>query len=196
MAPKRVGDDFPMVCVGGSAGGLEAYERFLDALPSDLGVAVVIVNHLRSVDTLLHKLLRAHTAMPVQLIVDHQRVMPNTVYVIPRKRDLHVLHGEFLLEPISKPWGWPDVITVFLGSVTEQWNGKVIAFIVSGYGSDGAMALRGVQDAGGTTIVQLPGTAARPDMPRNAVATGCADLVLTPEDAAVEIARMTRAARG
>jgi two-component system, chemotaxis family, protein-glutamate methylesterase/glutaminase len=106
--------DFPIVCVGGSAGGLDAYIRLLRNLPADMGVAIVIVNHLRTVATLLHEILPRYTAMPVELITDQLVIQPNHVFIIPEQRDLHVLEGEFRLRPISKPRGWPDVITVFL----------------------------------------------------------------------------------
>src|SRR4051812_39941979 len=106
--------DFPIVCIGGSAGGLDAYIRLLRNLPADLGIAVVVVNHLRTVDTLLHVILPAHTTMPISLITEKLIIRPNQVFIIPPQRDLHLLEGEFRLRPISKPRGWPDVITVFL----------------------------------------------------------------------------------
>ncbi|MDD4599404.1 MAG: chemotaxis protein CheB, partial [Lentimicrobiaceae bacterium] len=112
---------FPIVCVGGSAGGLDAYIRMLKHLPADMGVAVVIVNHLRKVATLLHEILPTYTAMLVKLITKKLDIKPNHVFIIPEKRDLHVLDGEFRLKPISKPWGWPDVITVFMKSLTKNW---------------------------------------------------------------------------
>ncbi len=71
--------------------------------------------------------------MPVDLISEGLDIRPNRVFIIPSQRDLHVRDGEFRLEPISKPRGWPDVITVFLRSLTQHWNGKLIAVIVSGY---------------------------------------------------------------
>jgi len=103
--------DFPIVCVGGSAGGLDAYTRLLKNLPADMGVAIVIVNHLRTMATMLDEILPRYTPMPVELITDRLVVRPNCVFIIPEKRDLHVLDGEFRLKPISKPRGWPDVIT-------------------------------------------------------------------------------------
>ena len=181
---------FPVVCVGGSAGGLDAYIRLLQNLPADMGVAVVIVNHLRTVATLLHEVLPKYTTMPVQLITDDLVIEPNHVFIIPEKRDLHVRDGEFRLEPISKPWGWPDVITVFLRSLTEHWDGKIIAVIVSGFDGDGAAALCGIKEVGGTTIAQRLDTAKQPDMPQSAMETGCIDFVLAPEDIAREIARI------
>jgi two-component system, chemotaxis family, protein-glutamate methylesterase/glutaminase len=182
--------NFPIVCVGGSAGGLDAYIRLLRNLPEDLGVAVVIVNHLRTVATLLHEILPHYTKMPVELITEKLDVKPNHVFIIPEKRDLHVLNKEFRLKPISKPRGWPDVITVFMRSLTKNWDGKLIAVIVSGYDGDGADALCGIKKVGGITIAQRPDTATQPDMPESAIASGCIDFILSPEDIALEIKRV------
>ncbi|WP_294536385.1 chemotaxis protein CheB [uncultured Rhodoblastus sp.] len=192
MIPRRAAKDFPVVCVGGSAGGLDAYTRLLQNLPNDMGVAIVIVNHLRIVATQLHEILPRFTAMPVELITDGLVLRPNHVFIIPSKRDLHVLDGEFHLKPISKPRGWPDVITVFLRSLTQNWNGKIIAIIVSGYDGDGAAALCGIREVGGITIAQKLDTASQPDMPESAIATGCIDFILSPEDIAQEIVRIAR----
>jgi two-component system, chemotaxis family, protein-glutamate methylesterase/glutaminase len=186
--------DFPVVCVGGSAGGLDAYIRLLKHLPADMGVAIVIVNHLRIVATSLHEILPRYTKMPVTLITDGLMLQPNHVFIIPAQRDLHVLDGEFRLEPISKTRGWPDVITVFLRSLTKHWSGKIIAVIVSGYDGDGAAALCGIKDVGGITIAQKLDTAHQPDMPESAIASGCIDFVLSPEDIAQEIVRIARGA--
>ncbi len=182
--------DVPIVCVGGSAGGLDAYIRLLSHLPGDLGVAVVIVNHVRNVATLLHEILPKYTTMPVELITDQLRIEPNRVFIIPEARDLHVLDGEFRLEPISKPRGWPDVITVFLRSLTQHWHGPLIAVIVSGYDGDGAEALCGIRAVGGITIAQRLDTATQADMPRSAIASGCVDYVLSPEEIADAIVRI------
>ena len=190
MNAKTLGRDFPVVCVGGSAGGLDAYTRLLQHLPADMGVAIVIVNHLRTVATLLHEILPRYTEMPVELITERLLIQPNHVFIIPAQRDLHVLDGEFRLRPISKPRGWPDVITVFLRSLTKHWDGKLIAVIVSGYDGDGAAALCGIKEVGGITIAQKLDTAGQPDMPRSAIATGCIDFVLSPEDIAREIVRI------
>ncbi len=190
MKPNKPERDFPVVCVGGSAGGLDAYIRLLKNLPSDMGVAIVIVNHLREVATFLHEILPQHTDMPVTLITEKLDIKPNQVFIIPEKRDLHVLKGEFRLKPISKPRGWPDVITVFMRSMTKNWDGKLIAVIVSGYDGDGADALCGIKKAGGITIAQKPETAARPDMPESAIASGCIDFILSPEEIAAEIVRI------
>jgi chemotaxis response regulator CheB len=185
--------DFPVVCVGGSAGGLDAYIRLLKHLPADMGVAIVIVNHLRQVATLLHEILPQYTAMPVVLITERLDLEPDHVYIIPEKRDLHVLDGEFRLEPISKPRGWPDVITVFMRSLTEHWDGKLVAVIVSGFDGDGAAALCGIKEVGGTTIAQKPETAVQPDMPESAIESGCIDFILSPEEIARKIVQIAQA---
>jgi len=192
MTAGHVAKDFPIVCVGGSAGGLDAYVRLLQHLPADMGVAVVIVNHLRIVATMLHEILPRHTKMPVELITERLLIEPNCVFIIPPQHDLHVLDGEFRLKPISKPRGWPDVITVFLRSLTEHWDGQLIAVIVSGYDGDGAAALCGIKDVGGITIAQKLETAGHPDMPASAIASGCIDFILSPEDIAQEIVRIAR----
>ena len=194
MRSKDTKSPFPVVCVGGSAGGLDAYTRLLKNLPSDMGVAIVIVNHLRTVATLLHEILPNYTKMPVDLITDKLDIQPNHVFIIPSQRDLHVLEGEFHLKPISKPRGWPDVITVFLRSMTENWDGKLIAVIVSGFDSDGAEALAGIKEAGGITIAQKAETAGQPDMPQSAIATGFIDFILSPEDIALKIIEIAHAA--
>ena len=195
LKPTRATDssiDFPVVCVGGSAGALDAYIRLLQNLPVDLGVAIVIVNHLRTVATRLHEILPRFTTMPVELITERLLILPNHVFVIPAQRDLHVLHGEFRLKPISKPRGWPDVITVFLRSLTKHWDGKLVAVIVSGYDGDGAAALCGIKEVGGITIAQKLDTAGQPDMPESAIASGCIDFVLSPEDIAQKIECIAR----
>ena len=183
--------DFPVICVGGSAGGLDAYKRLLQHLPGDMGVAIVIVNHLRTAATLLHEILPRYTSMPVELITDKLLIQPNRVFIIPPQRDLHVLDGEFRLELISKPRGWPDVITVFLRSLTQHWHGKLIAVIVSGYDGDGAEALCEIRKVGGITIAQRPDTATQPDMPESAIDTGCIDFILSPESIAKKIIEIT-----
>ncbi len=183
---------FPIVCVGGSAGGLDAYIRLLKNLPADMGVAIVIVNHITIMPTQLHTVLPRFTTMPVELITENLEIVPNRVYIIPANRDLHLEDGEFHLRPISKPRGWPDVITVFLRSLTRYWDGKLIAVIVSGYDGDGAAALCGIQEVGGITIAQKLSTAVQPDMPESAIDSGCIDFILSPEDIAKEIIRIAQ----
>lgn len=196
MTSRTVAKNFPIVCVGGSAGGLDAYIRLLTCLPADMGVAVVIVNHITLMPTRLHEVLPHFTSMPVELITEDLLIEPDHVFIIPSNRDLHVEDGVFHLKPISKPRGWPDVITVFLKSLTTYWDGKLIAVIVSGYDGDGAAALCGIKEAGGITLAQKLSTASQPDMPESAIRTGCIDFVLSPEDIAKEIVRIAQREAG
>lgn len=93
---------FPVVCVGGSAGGLDAYTRLLKHLPPDMGVAIVIVNHVRTFATLLHEILPRFTAMPVELITERLVIKPDHVFIIPEQHDPHVFDGQFRLMPVIK----------------------------------------------------------------------------------------------
>lgn len=188
--------DFPIVCVGGSAGGLDAYIRLLRHLPADMGAAIVIVNHITMAPTILHHALAHCTPMPVQLIDEGMAIVPDRVFIIPSNRDLHIDGAAFRLAPISKPRGWPDVITVFLKSVTHCWDGQIVAVIVSGYDGDGAAALCGIRAAGGVAIAQKLSSAKQPDMPESAIATGCIDFILDPEQIAAHIIRIARGAVG
>jgi len=185
-------NNFPIVCVGGSAGGLDAYIRLLQNLPANMGVAIVIVNHITVMPTQLHEVLPRFSAMPVELITENLLIAPNRVFIIPANRDLHVQAGVFHLQPISKPRGWPNVITVFLESLAKFWGGQLIAVIVSGYDGDGADALCDFKLAGGITIAQKLDTAIQPDMPQSAIESGCIDFVLSPEDIAKEIVRIAQ----
>ena len=190
MKAESATKDFPIVCVGGSAGSLTAYSRLLRHLPADMGVAIVIVNHQRTAASRLHEILPRFTPMPVEMITDRMVILPNHVFIIPGQHDLHVLNGEFRLKPVSKPTGWPDVITICLRSLTKHWDGKLIAVIVSGLDGDGAAALCGIRESGGIAFAQAPETADYPDMPKSAIASGYIDFVLSPEDIAQEIRRI------
>ena len=181
---------FPLVCVGGSAGGLDAYIELLKNLPDDMGVAIVIVNHITTMPTTLHEVLPRFSKMPVKLITEKLCAQPNHVYIIPANRDLHVLDGEFRLEPISKPRGWPDVITVFLKSLAGYWNGQLVAVIVSGLDGDGAAALGAIKEVGGITIAQKPDTASSPGMPETAIESGNINFILSPQEIAQELVRI------
>ena len=98
----------------------------------------------------------------------------------------------FHLKPISKPRGWPMSSRFFCVHSPQYWDGKLIAVIVSGYDGDGAAALCGIKQVGGITIAQKLSTAIQPDMPESAIASGCIDFVLSPEDIAKEIIRIAQ----
>jgi chemotaxis response regulator CheB len=188
--------DFPVVCVGGSAGGSAAYVQLLKHLPPEMGIAIVIVNHITKTSATLQKILPRYTKMRVELITEGLPIQPNHVFIIPSNRDLHVLDGEFRLKPISKPKGWPDVITLFLCSLAQNWDGKLVAVIVSGLDADGTEALSSIKEVGGITIAQTPDTAEWSDMPESAIKTGYIDFVLSAEDIAQKIAQIAHAFPG
>ena len=121
---------FPIVYVGGSAGGFETFIEFLKLIPPGLGISIVIVNHITHQPTTLHNSLSKYTLMPVELITQNLRILPNYIYVIPHNCDLHVLNGHFRLRPKSKRSGWPNVITLFLSSLALCWEGLLIVVIV------------------------------------------------------------------
>jgi chemotaxis response regulator CheB len=179
--------DFPIVCIGGSAGGFTAYAQLLRHLPPGTGVAIVIVNHRRRASGALREILPHSTKLPVDLITEGLPIQPNHVFIIPASCDLHVLDGTFRLTPLSKPRGWPDVITIFLRSLAENWGGKLVAVIVSGLDSDGSAALREIKEAGGITIAEAPDRAEWSDMPASAIKTGYIDFILSIEEIARKI---------
>jgi two-component system chemotaxis response regulator CheB len=172
---------FPVICFGSSAGGLDPLRRVMRRLRADRGCAFVVVNHLRHYRTKLPEILGRITSIPVQLIDDGLSLKPDNIYIIPPNCELTLEHNIFRLGPISKPLGWPRVITVFLKSLAETWDGMPVAVILSGLDSDGAGALRSIKAAGGITFVQKPETAEFPEMPQSAIYTGCVDFELTPE---------------
>jgi len=186
-------NDFPVVCVGGSAGGSVAYAQLLKHLPPETGAGIVIVNHITKTAATLHQIMPHSTKMPVWLITEGLRVQPNQVFIIPENRELSILDGQFHLKPVSKPSGWPDVITLFLCSLAQNWEGKLVAVIVSGMDADGSKALKTIKEAGGITIAQLPATAEWSDMPESAIKTGYIDFVLSVEDIALKIVQIAQA---
>jgi len=185
--------EFPVVCIGGATVDLDGYIELIRNLPSDLAAAVVVINHLASVNCPLFEALGQNSKMAVEKITEGLRIRPNCVYLLERDKDLHVLDGFFHLKPVSKPTGWTDVITVFLRSLTEHWHGQIVAVILSGLDGDGAAALRGVKDVGGITIAQKIETAGDPNMPSSAIASGHIDLILSVEDIAKQVARIANA---
>ncbi len=184
--------NFPIVCLGGAEGDIESYTSLVQSLASDMGVAVVIVNYLKDMAKGLLEALPGCTSMPIEMITESLLVEPNHIFIIPEKLDLHVIDGEFRLKAASKPAGWPDVITVFLNSLARNWDGKLIAVILSGFDGDGSNALCGIKAVGGITIAQKAETASRPDMPNSAIASGCIDFILAPDDIAKQILKIAR----
>ncbi len=189
-AKGRAGATFPVVGIGASAGGLEALERFLAKVPQDSGMAFVIVQHLDPTHRdIMVELLQRATALPVVQITDRMKVVPNRVYVIPPNRDLSLLHGVLhLLEPAA-PRGLRHPIDFFFRSLAEDRQQHGIAVILSGMGSDGALALRAIKEQTGAVFVQEPASAQFDGMPRSAIDSGLVDVVAPVEELPEKILR-------
>ncbi len=180
-----------VVCFGASAGGLEAYRTILSNLPSDTGLAFIIVHHQPAEGkSLLTEILPYVTKMPVVLISDGEVVKADHVYVVPPGQQVTMAGNHFRIAPITKVAGWPKNISVFLKSLADDRKKRAIAVILSGFDSDGAAALQSIKDEGGIVIAQDFQTAKQPDMPKSAVRTGCVDYLLSPPEIAGELVRI------
>ncbi len=171
---------FPIVGIGASAGGLEAFEQFFLHLPPDIGMAFVLVSHLDPTHaSLLTEILQRFTAMPVVEAEDQMKVKPNCVYVIPPNRDMAIFHGMLQLSELDQPRGLRMPIDAFLRSLAEDQGENTIGIVLSGTGTDGTLGLRAILGAGGITLVQTPATAKFDGMPASAIQSGYATHVLT-----------------
>lgn len=184
---KTASENFPIVCLGGATVDLDAYTKLIGALPADLDAAIVVINHLKAVGPLLLESLTRCSRIKVEPITEGMAVQPNRIFVLKEGWDLHLVEGEFRLRPVSKPTGWTNVVTVFLGSMARNWHGQLIAVILGGLDGDGAAALCDVKRAGGITIAQKVDSGGDPNMPSAAIASGFIDLILPAEDIATQI---------
>jgi two-component system CheB/CheR fusion protein len=183
--------------LGASAGGLEALEQFLAQVPSDSGMAFVVVQHLDPTHKgLLVELLQRVTPMPVLQATDRLKVQPDHVYVIPPNRDLSLLHGHLhLLEPAA-PRGQRLPIDFFFRALAVDWGDLAIGVVLSGMGSDGTLGLRAIRESAGLVFVQAPASAKFDGMPRSAIDAGLADVVAPAEELPARIiASLQRGAR-
>lgn len=173
---------FPVVGIGASAGGLEALQRFFDAMPETSSAAFVVVAHLAPKHvSLMPELLQRHTKMSVVQIQDGTKAEPGHVYIIPPDHDLYLLNGTLQLLPIPEKRGASLPIDVFLKSLAQDQGSSAAAIILSGTGSDGTAGIRAIKREYGMAMVQTEASAKYDGMPRSAIATGLADFVLPPE---------------
>jgi two-component system, chemotaxis family, CheB/CheR fusion protein len=182
------GRDKPViVAIGASAGGIQALQAFLETLPGDTGAAFVVVVHLdperRSE---LPAILAARTTMRVIQVEHREKLYANHVYVIPPDRRLQLVDHEILAEAFDEPRGRRAPIDIFFRSVAERL-GDGFAIVMSGAGSDGALGVRAVKEAGGIILVQDPAEAEYSAMPRAAISTGIVDFVLPVRDIARQL---------
>ena len=172
-------DDFLVVGIGASAGGLEALYKLFDALPFDTGMAFILVLHLDPThSSMMVGLLSGHTAMPVTEAADGAPIEPDRVYVIPPGAYLSISKGLLRLSSPPERRGARMPFDFFLRSLAEDCGGRAVCGVLSGSGADGSAGLMAVRENGGLVIVQEPEEAAQAGMPRSAILTGLVDLVL------------------
>ncbi len=173
---------FPIIGIGASAGGLEALESFLSNVPTDSGMAFVIVQHLDPTHKgILVELLQRATPMPVRQVTDRMGLQPDCVYVIPPNKDLSILHGNLHLLDPSAPRGLRLPIDFFFSSLAADQQERSIGVILSGMGSDGTLGLRAIKEKAGVTFVQDPASAKFDGMPHSAIKARLADVIAPVE---------------
>jgi two-component system CheB/CheR fusion protein len=181
-----------IVAIGASAGGVQALQAFIGSLPPTTGAAYVVVVHLdpqrRSE---LSSILAARTPMPVTQVEGRQKLAADHVYVIPPDRRLQMIDHEVSAVEFDQPRGQRSPIDQFFRSVAER-IGDGFAVVLSGAGSDGAIGVRAVKEAGGIVLVQDPNEAEWASMPRSVIATGVADFVLPARDLAQRLVDLLR----
>ena len=169
----------PVVGIGASAGGLEAFQTFFTHMPSDADLSFVLVQHLDpDHETLMPELLAKCTSMPVEQVEDETPVEPNRVYFIPPNATLTIDGGVLRVQTPLEPRGHRMPIDNFFRSLAEDQGGNAICVILSGSGSDGTLGLRSIKEHGGMAIAQEPENAKFDSMPSNAILTGMVDYVL------------------
>ncbi len=174
--------DAHVVCIGASAGGLDALERFFDACPTDTGAAFVVVQHL-SPDhkSMMNTLLSRHTEMPVIMVEEDMPLKADHVFLIPPGSIMHVSPGHLHLKP-KKTQGLTLPIDIFLSSLAEIYREKAVGIILSGTGTDGTRGAVAIHAAGGFLMAQEPESSKFDGMPRSAIATGVMGDVLPAEE--------------
>ncbi|APZ91833.1 chemotaxis protein CheB [Fuerstiella marisgermanici] len=182
-----------VIGVGASAGGLEALESFFEHMPTDSGLAFVVVQHL-SPDFKSHmdELLRRKTQIPVHLVEDGIEVRPDSIYLLPARMEMIISDGKLRLTERKPDRSFSHPIDQFFRSLAVDCGKRGVAIVLSGTGSDGAKGIREVYEAGGLTISQDEASAKFDGMPMSAQATGVVDLVLPPESMAEALMQYTR----
>ncbi len=178
--PKRGSVDFPVVALGASAGGLDAFKKFFDALPANCGMAFVLIQHLDPKhQSMMVELLAGHTPMKVLQATDGMLLERDHAYFIPPGSYLAISDGTLRLSKPRERHGARMPFDFFLRSLAQECGERAICAILSGTGTDGSLGLKAVKEKGGLVIVQDPEEAGFDGMPRSAIMSGSADLVLT-----------------
>lgn len=169
---------FPVVGIGASAGGLEALELFLSGVPTDSGMAYVIVQHLDPTQKgMMPELLQRATSLAVVQATDRLKVRPDHVYVLPPNHDISIQKCVLHLTKPAAPRGRRLPIDFFLNSLAQDYHQKAVAVLLSGMGSDGTEGLRAIKTNAGLILVQDPTTAAFPSMPQSAIDADLVDII-------------------
>jgi two-component system, chemotaxis family, CheB/CheR fusion protein len=193
MDRREEGNGFRVVCIGGSAGGLQAYVEILRGLPSDTGMAFVIAPHRGPQHSeLLPSILRKATKMPVSEVEQGMRLEPDKVFVMPPRIEMTTAGNIFLLRRTPAPAGWPKTISTFLFSLAEAKGNRAVVVIVSGLDHDGVTALAAIKAAGGVTFAQSD--AEYGSMPQHAIESGHIDHFLPSAEIAKELLRLANQA--
>jgi two-component system CheB/CheR fusion protein len=182
----------PTVAIGCSAGGLQALQVLFEELPNDLGLAYVVIAHLNpDSPSELGPILQRRTEMPVVLVEGLTRLEADKIYVIPPGRELYFTDNSVETREFREPRGHRSPIDHFFRSVGEQ-HGDGFAIVLSGGGSDGSVGLKAIKEGGGLILVQEPAEAEFGSMPRSAISTGLADIVLPVRELAHRLAELAR----
>lgn len=180
------------VGLGASAGGLVAIEQFLSEVPEGSGLSYVVVQHLDPTrKALLVELLQRSTHMRVVEAAEGMGLERNVVYVIPPNKDLTVVDGVLRLAPPVQPRGLRLPVDLLFSSLARDQGESAIGVVLSGMGSDGSLGLQAIKAQGGLTLVQSPESAQFDSMPKNAIATGCVDIVDVASELPAHIIRVT-----
>jgi two-component system CheB/CheR fusion protein len=173
------GEDFLIVGLGASAGGIHALKEFFAQVPAESGMAYVVILHLSPHhDSKLAEVLQLTSAIPVTQVQDRVRVMPDHVYVISPNRSLKMEDGHLALSEIKRIEERRAPVDIFFRTLAESHHSRAVSVVLSGTGADGSMGMKRVKEYGGICIAQEPLEAEHSDMPRNAIATGLVDYVL------------------
>ncbi|MDL2717961.1 MAG: CheR family methyltransferase, partial [Acidobacteriota bacterium] len=181
---------FPIVGVGASAGGLEAFTQLLAALPRHTGLGFVLVQHLDpDHESALTEILSRATSLPVREITNDERVRVDHVYVIPPDTDLTIADGVLKIQRRQRTGGPHRSIDTFFESLAQDQRERAVGVVLSGTANDGTMGLEAIKAEGGITFAQ-DDSARHGSMPHSAVAAGCVDLILSPADISKELVRI------
>ena len=181
-------DSFPIVGIGASAGGLEAFTAFLKALSPNPGMALIMVPHLDpSRESAFTQILARATSIPVLEAQNGMPVRPDHVYIIPPNCDLTIHSGVLKLSDREEPHTVNTAIDIFLRSLASDQGRNAIGVVLSGTASDGTLGLAAIKGEGGITFAQEPGSAKYDGMPTSAISAGYVDFILPPEGIAQEL---------